>query len=464
MNGIIENVSEKSIAVSGDSDKCAGGMMFKGVVLQAPIAEGGMATVYKAWHTRLEIPVAVKVFKDHDSPLFFQEAHLTVTLEHPNLVRVFDLDVDCRTGLNYMVMEYVDGCSAYQLLERSLQKNLRPLHQVAALEIIHATALALGAAHERGIVHRDVKSDNILVRSRDGEVKLTDLGLAGIYDSAAVVPGTPVRHSSMAGTLGFISPEVVNGEAVTPASDIYALGVTLYELLTGTLPHGAPFDDSYYQRQVKEQPTDPRVHTPDLHADVVAFISRCLSRDPSDRYTNGTEAASELQPLLHALAGQRRTTGHHATHNPVVLCVDDDAAVLEFEKDTLECENFKPVCFCDPEEALKQIASIRPDVAIIDMNMPQMNGMELCRRIRAIEGCADLGVLMLSGEADQNLVEEAFRTGITDFLLKPLNTSELIMRLNLLTKLRAMNQERRQLQTQLLRLRRLPMRSMFRTS
>ena len=461
MSTNLETLSGNGVAVSEYSDTgLADGSMLKGVQLQAVIAEGGMATVYKGWHTRLDIPVAVKVLKDNDAPMFFREAHLTVSLEHPNLVRVYDIDTDPVSGMQYMVMEYVDGCSAYQLLERSLNKNLRSLHQVAALEIVRATALALGAAHAQEIVHRDVKSDNILVRSRDGEVKLTDLGLAGFFQAAAPGAAQP-RYSSMAGTLGFISPEVIAGDAITPAADIYALGATLYELLTGTLPHGAPFDDSYYQRQLNEQPVDPRRHTPGLHGDVVAFIHRCLARDPAERFANGDEAAQALEPLLHALAGQRRSSGRHSRSKPVVLCVDDDPMILELEHDILESENFTPVCISNPEQALEQIVSIRPDAVVIDMNMPQMSGLALCQRIRAIKGFEEMGVLMLSGQTGEVAVDAAFKNGITDYLLKPPNMSELVVRLNLLTQLGNMNQERKKLETQLLKLRRTPSRTKF---
>ena len=305
-----------------------------------------------------------------------------------------------------------------------------------------------------------MKSDNILVRSRDGEVKLTDLGLAGFFQAAAPGAAQP-RYSSMAGTLGFISPEVIAGDAITPAADIYALGATLYELLTGTLPHGAPFDDSYYQRQLNEQPVDPRRHTPGLHGDVVAFIHRCLARDPAERFANGDEAAQALEPLLHALAGQRRSSGRHSRSKPVVLCVDDDPMILELEHDILESENFTPVCISNPEQALEQIVSIRPDAVVIDMNMPQMSGLALCQRIRAIKGFEEMGVLMLSGQTGEVAVDAAFKNGITDYLLKPPNMSELVVRLNLLTQLGNMNQERKKLETQLLKLRRTPSRTKF---
>ena len=364
-----------------------------------------------------------------------------VSIDHPNLVRLFDINVDPESGLHYMFMEYVEGCSAYQLLERSLTRNMRPLQEVAALEIILATARALGAAHAKNVVHRDVKSDNILIRSFDGEVKLTDLGLAGIFHSSPNSSAN-TRHSSMAGTVGFISPEIAAGEAITPAADVYGLGATAYELLTGAFPHGGPFDASYYERQLSEDPIDPRTHVPEMHEDVAVFLSRCLARNPEDRYKDGNEVAQALEPLLHSLAGFRRVSALHEVRKPVVLCVDDDTSILDLERDILESENYDVVCYDDPQQVIANLHTIKPDVCLIDLNMPLMSGIELCQRIRATEGFGDIGVLILSGEGACTVMDKAFEKGITDYLLKPPNMQELVMRINLLTQLRTMNRER----------------------
>ena len=467
---VSENVVNLSESLDNDEnlialqDRTAEGVMLNGVLLKSRIAEGGMGTVYKGWHTRLGIPVAVKILKqgcDSDRASFLREARLMVSIDHPNLVRLFDINVDVKSGLHFMFMEYVEGCSAYQLLERNLKRNFRPLHEVAALEIIYATALALGAAHAKNVVHRDVKSDNILIRSKDGEVKLTDLGLAGIFHSSPHAANT--RHSTMAGTIGFISPEIAAGEAITPSADVYGLGATAYELLTGTLPHGAPFDDSYYQRQLNEDPIDPRKLVPELHEDVCVFLSRCLARNPADRFKNGNEVAQALEPLLHSLAGRRRTSTIHEVRKPVVLCVDDDQAILDLERDILESENYEVVCFTDPKEAVANLSAIKPDVCLIDFNMPGMNGIELCQHIRATEGFSDVGVLILSGEGADTTMDSAFQKGITDYLLKPLNLQELVMRINLLTQLRMMNNQKKMLETQLLKIKRVASRTQFKT-
>ena len=179
-------------------DKHTEGIMLGGVLLKSVIAEGGMGTVYKGFHTRLDIPVAVKILKPqhkHDRHMFLREARLTASIEHPNLVRVYDVNVEPQTKMNYIVMEYIDGCSAYELLQTRMQQQKRPLAPIAALEIACSAAKALGAAHERDIVHRDVKSENILIRSRDGEVqRRTDFQLAGKKRLARHLPPNIQSH------------------------------------------------------------------------------------------------------------------------------------------------------------------------------------------------------------------------------------------------------------------------------
>jgi serine/threonine protein kinase len=445
------------------------GVMLGGVLLKSVIAEGGMGTVYKGWHTRLNIPVAVKILKrscEADVPMFMREARLTVSLDHPNLVRVYDLNVERSSGLHFMVMEYVEGCSAYQLLERQMKYNFRPLTPVSALEIGLAVAKAMGAAHAKDVVHRDIKSDNILIRSYDGAVKLADLGLAGTFHNAPDGKRSRVRRTTMAGTIGFISPEVAEGAEVTPAADVYGLGATLYELLTGTLPHGAPFDDTYYSRQLSEAPIDPREVQSEMSADVAEFLMRCIARKPKDRFCDGNEMAEELKPLLEVLSGRRSGTMRSCepAPKPVVLCVDDEQDILNLECDMLANENFTPVCVSNPMEALNRLHLIKPDVVVLDLNMPQMNGIELCQRLREVRGFEDLGVIILSGEDEKQIMDHAFHKGITDYLLKPLNLRELVLRLSLLTDLRAMNKQKKRIETQLLHIKRQPSRASFKNA
>src|SRR5207248_7329767 len=128
-------------------------------------------SVYLGWHIRLNVQVAVKVLKEvtpANLSMFVREARMTVSLEHPNLMRVFDVNHDSASNLHYIIMEYVEGKSAIQLLDERMNKDGRVMGEIAALEIALSTARALGAMHRSGITHRDVKSDNILIRRSDG--------------------------------------------------------------------------------------------------------------------------------------------------------------------------------------------------------------------------------------------------------------------------------------------------------
>jgi CheY-like chemotaxis protein len=432
------------------------GLMLGGVLLKSKLGEGGTGAVYLGWHTRLSCPVAVKVLKDASAqnlPMFLREARLTVAIDHPNLVRVFDVNVDNSTKIYYMVMEYIEGLSAYQHYERQHALTNRGLDPVEALEIGLATARAIGAAHGAGIVHRDVKSDNILIRKKDHTVKVTDLGFAGTWQKNP----QNIRHSTVAGTLGFLSPEALRGEEVTPAADVYGVGATLFEILTGHLPYGHPYDDTYYDRQFAGEAPDIRQYIPDIDPAVSKLIQRCLRVDPKRRYVDGNELAVALETVLAKLPGSSKVgvpagEADDEGRAPCVLCVDDDEDVLELMRDVFSLNGYQPVCFRSGIEALAHLDRMRPSVAVLDLNMPGMNGIELCQRLRQQPGYSELGVLILSGADAPEIIEHALKKGITDYLVKPMKPSELLLRVKLLSKLRAMNDERSAIEVQLRKL------------
>jgi len=454
------------------------GLMLGGVMLKEKIGEGGMGTVYRGMHTRLNFPVAVKILKEasvENLSLFLREARLTVSIDHPNLVRVLDVNCDTASQMHYIIMEYIEGYSAYQYLWQHMKDHNAPLSEVEALGIIIKCASALGAAHRAGVVHRDVKSENILIRKSDKAVKVTDLGFAGHYThtsapaqhvslsefaGASEVVSTPLQkggrlqpaHSSLAGTIGFLSPEALAGARSAPTVDVYALGVTLYEFLTGDLPYGAPFDHTYYERQFSPAP-DPRTRRPDLSEEVALFVLKCINNNPAERFANGDEMAAAAQGVLAAISGPLKGSGLHAAtyaaEAPIVLCVDDDAGVLALMEQILLDGGFRPVCFTDGIKALQQIQKIKPEVAVVDLIMPRINGMELCKQLRAAPGFEELAVLILSGTGSSDAINLAMEYGITDYLVKPMSASDLLVRVRLLSKLRKMSSERTMIESQL---------------
>lgn len=243
------------------------------------LGRGGMAVVYLAWDRELARHVAIKVLRPEltgeptMSQRFLQEARTAANLDaHPNVVRVYRA-TEAR-GLRYFVMRYVDGCSLEQLLTAT-----GPLPPDLAAYVLDEVALALQYAHERGVVHRDVKPANILL-DRQGGVAVTDFGIAKVADADRLT-GTGFGF----GTPHYMSPEQWRTEAMTPASDQYALGVVAYQTVAGAVP----FDGTHYEvqeRHLRAEPPALGALRPGVPAALRAVIEVMLAKRPADRFPN----------------------------------------------------------------------------------------------------------------------------------------------------------------------------------
>lgn len=252
------------------------------------LGEGGMATVYRAQDMRLGRTVAVKILHQHysrDEPFlqrFQQEAEFAASLgSHPNIVAIYDVGQD--DALYYIVMEYVEG--------RNLKEVIReraPLSVEEAFATGSQVASALDFAHKRGLVHRDVKPQNILV-PREGTAKVTDFGIARSTSASQLT-----RTGMVIGTVHYFSPEQAQGKASGPASDIYSLGVILYEMLTAHLPFDAETPIGVAMMHVNNPPPSPWEYNDALPARAVATVMRALEKDPERRYRDAAEFAAAL--------------------------------------------------------------------------------------------------------------------------------------------------------------------------
>jgi hypothetical protein len=255
--------------------------------LLEPIARGGMATIHRAHDERLRRDVAVKIIRPDlaEDPVFAsrfaQEALRAAAIAHPNAVTVLDSGRDGST--QFIVMELVDGPDLAALLRR--ERRLQPRR---AATIAEEVASALAAAHARGIVHRDVKPGNILLGS-DGRALIGDFGIA----RAAGDP-TLTRTGVTLGSVDYFSPEQARGEEATVASDIYALGVVLYEMLTGRRPfHGETAYQTAISRLTREPPPLAAL-APDVPDGLAAIVRRAMAREPRDRYATAAELRDSL--------------------------------------------------------------------------------------------------------------------------------------------------------------------------
>ncbi|HEV7770893.1 MAG TPA: protein kinase [Solirubrobacterales bacterium] len=278
------------------------------------LGSGGMSNVYKATDRILERTVAVKILAEHLSDderfvaRFRREALAVAKLIHPNIVQVYDTGVD--DDRHYIVMEYVQGRSGAQLLQR--QGPLGP--QTAAEAAIQACA-GLDYAHRRGIIHRDVKPGNLMVTGGPvggGEmtVKLTDFGIARAIEQTRIT-----QVGSVVGTAAYLAPEQVRGEEATPATDVYALGVVLYQFLTGRLPYEGSSLAELAVRQQNEKPLPPSAYNDEVPEPLGAAVLRALEGDPNRRFAS----AEELSTGLHlGLQGEDVTLPEGATPTRVL--------------------------------------------------------------------------------------------------------------------------------------------------
>jgi beta-lactam-binding protein with PASTA domain/tRNA A-37 threonylcarbamoyl transferase component Bud32 len=255
--------------------------------IQRGIARGGMAEVYLARDQLLDRPVAVKVlFAEYArDPSFVErfrrEAQSAANLNHPNIVAIYDWGQE--RGTYFIVMEYVRGRSLRDVVQVNGPFSARRTAEIGA-EI----AGALEFAHRNGVVHRDVKPGNVLITA-DGDIKVTDFGIARAGTSEALT-----QTGAVMGTAAYFSPEQAQGFAVDGRSDVYSLGVVLYEMVTGAPPFSGESPVAVAYKHVREEPEPPAARAPDLPPDLQQIILTAMAKDPDSRYQTADELRSDL--------------------------------------------------------------------------------------------------------------------------------------------------------------------------
>jgi len=259
------------------------------------LGRGGMGVVYKGYEPSLARYVAIKELSPalaHDPAVverFLREARSMALLNDPHIIQIYSIGQE--NGLPFFVMEFVDGSSVAALIQRD--KHLQPAD---AMKIVHQSAKGLSAAHDRGVIHRDIKPANLIVSQR-GQVKIADFGIAL---ANADMNQKLTSAGEMVGTPGYLPPELLLGKAVDQRSDVYALGVALFEMLTGRTPFS---DASVYKLMldvVQTEVPDVREINSDIDPGVAAILAKMLIKDPAKRYQSMPELISDLEkhPLV----------------------------------------------------------------------------------------------------------------------------------------------------------------------
>lgn len=391
------------------------------------LGDGSTATVYKALDTKLGRQVALKVLLPHvretTRKRFFQEATAAAALNHPNIMSIYDIGED--GDYHFLVVEFVDG---------EPLSNYIPATPETVVKLGVQMARALGYAHARYIIHRDVKPANIKV-TPDGTVKIMDLGLALPREAKRVT-----ADGMVIGTPAYLSPEQAQGHTLDHRTDIYSLGVVLYEMATGHLPFDADEIPALLMQQVRQPPPPPRLIKPDLPVDLERVILRTLEKNPARRYASADALASALESVLES-ARRHTDTGTTVVAEAAVaegkinrrtkptiriMLADDHVMMRRMLASYLEARDEFVIVgeASDGEAALRETLSLLPDVLLLDLNMPGKGGLEILPSIRA--EAPNVKVLVLTGRDEDWYIMRAMRAGAHGYLLKSGDEGELV--------------------------------------
>ena len=256
------------------------------------VDHGGSSIIYRGLHSMLNMPVAIKMLKhemamDQDFiDLLRNEAKIIAQMNHPNIVKVYDIEE--RYNTVFIIMEYLDG-----VLLKQMMKNTPKLSLSQIVDITVQVCYGLEYAHRQRIIHQDINPNNIFIQS-DGQVKIIDFGLA-------CRPGSVDTNFLFPGTLFYISPEQIQGDPVDERTDLYSLGITVYEMLTGQLPISGDDMKAVINWHLNEDLPDQHSVIPDLPDEFRTFLMRTVKKDPASRYRDISEAIDGLLPLTEKL-------------------------------------------------------------------------------------------------------------------------------------------------------------------
>jgi DNA-binding NarL/FixJ family response regulator/tRNA A-37 threonylcarbamoyl transferase component Bud32 len=398
------------------------------------IGEGATAAVYRGVDTRLERTVAIKVMLPYvDSTTrrrFQREALAAAKLNHPNIMAIYDVGEE--DDLPYLIIEYIEGRPLFSFI---------PAPPEVTAEFGRQICMALDYAHRQGLIHRDIKPANVHI-TPNGQAKLMDFGLA--------ISGSTKRLTAtgrIIGTPAYLSPEQAQGLPLTPRTDIYSTGVVLYEMVTGVLPFDSDDIGVLLLQQVKKPPQSPSEIVPNIPLSLEHVILKALAKQPEARFETAGVMAAALASAV-PKGGQTIITDSAVIEDSVVaeeaetaaavpepqaapdvirVALADDHRILRASLAMYlnDSEAIKVVGEADDgAQALDMVRQQRPDVLLLDLNMPGTSGLDVLPQIRA--DLPDIKVLVLTGRDEDAYIIRALRAGAHGYILKTTDEKDLL--------------------------------------
>lgn len=387
---------------------------------------GGSSQVYKAKHVFLGRAVAIKVLhasqvcNEEQIRRFLQESRTVSSLHHENIVNLYDFGLT-DDGRPFLVMDYLEGTSLFEMIRES--GSIEPMR---AIHIFKQVCEALDHAHKKGVVHRDIKPGNIVlqdVEDRKDVVKLVDFGLVKLMSWAALDVFHHTQQGIVCGSPRYMSPEQCADKFIDARSDIYSLGASLYEALCGDPPFLGDSVAVLMMKHLSEIPRQLIEVAPDkkIPKELNDIVMKTLEKDPDKRQ----QSMSELIHDFEILTGTRKekpapsATPHHRDKTSILVVDDDEVSLLACAMAINMQSDFEIVGVAiNGELAVQKVQELNPDVVVMDLELPVINGADAARLIR--EARPETKVLIMSSHTDRSEVLNAFTKGAMGYVIKSL--------------------------------------------
>ncbi len=372
---------------------------------------GGMGIVYKAYDIELDEIVALKILRpelDVDGSiveLFKQEIKIARRIKHPNVCSIYDFLIFDEYRL--ISMEYIDGIELSMLIrDKMVEEEFVP--------IISGIALALKAAHQLKIIHRDLKPSNIMIDAQLNPIVM-DFGIASRVDLPNRAPNT-----KFFGTPSYMAPEQALGQTLDHRSDIYSLGIIMYEITTGTLPFTGTSPMDIAVKHIYKFAKSPRLINAKINKEIERMILKCIEKYPEKRYQSIDEFLADLQIIANIYLPVE------AKRKPLILVVDDDDGIRSLVVNSLVSHNFNVISAADGVEAIDAALKQNPDLILMDLMMPGIDGYRAVELLAQNPRTKNIPIFLITSLKAKDYRAYSKAIGVKEFIIKPFKIEELI--------------------------------------